>query len=92
MDEKNLDKPTYDRSLQATYPPGSPFKLINALNWIQEGVIDENSAVYCYGGYRYGPRKGAFHGCHCDIFGGPIRLHTAISKSCNSYFSTTIEK
>jgi len=92
MDEKNLDKPMYDRSLQATYPPGSPFKLINALIGLQEGVIDENSGEYCYGGYRYGNRKGAFQKCHCDIFGGPIRLHTAISKSCNSYFSTTYRK
>jgi len=92
MDKNNFDKPTYDRSLQATYAPGSPFKLINALIGLQEGVIDENSSVYCYGGYQYGNKKSAFQKCHCNIFGGPIKLHRAISKSCNSYFSTTYRK
>ncbi|MDG1040598.1 MAG: penicillin-binding protein 2 [Polaribacter sp.] len=92
MDKNNLDKPTFDRSLQASYPPGSPFKLINALIGLQEGVIDTNFGVYCYGGYRYGNKKNAFQKCHCDIFGGPIKLNSAISKSCNSYFSTTYRK
>ena len=92
MDENNHDKPTYDRGLQATYPPGSPFKIINALIGLQEGVINENSSVFCYGGYRYGPKTSDFQKCHCDIYGLPIRLNTAISKSCNSYFSTAYRK
>ncbi|WP_347174228.1 penicillin-binding protein 2 [Polaribacter uvawellassae] len=92
MDENNLDKPTFDRALQASYAPGSPFKLINALIGLQEGVIDPNFGVYCYGGYRYGNKKSDFQKCHCDIYGGPIRLSTAISKSCNSYFSTTYRR
>ena len=92
MDSKNLDKPTFDRSLEAQYSPGSPFKIINALIGLQEGVINERSTVFCYGGYRYGNRKSAFQKCHCDIYGKPIMLHTAISKSCNSYFSTAYRK
>lgn len=92
MDKDNLAKPMYDRSLQATYSPGSPFKLINALIGLQEGVIDINSSVSCFGGYKYGSRASAFQKCHCDIYGSGIRLHTAISKSCNSYFSTTYRK
>ncbi len=87
-----IHKPMYDRGLQATYPPGSPFKLINALIGLQEGVISQSSAFYCYGGYRYGNRKHEFMGCHCDIYGKPIRLNTAISKSCNSYFSNTYKR
>jgi penicillin-binding protein 2 len=31
-------------------------------------------------------------GCHCGIFGRPIKLKTAISKSCNSYFSNTYKR
>lgn len=89
MDENNLDKPMYDRGLQATYPPGSPFKLINALIGLQEGVINTQTAVSCFGGYRYGNRKSAFQKCHCDIYGGGIKLNRAIARSCNSYFSST---
>lgn len=30
--------------------------------------------------------------CHCGIYGRPIQLKTAISKSCNSYFSNTYKR
>ena len=83
------NKPMYDRGLQATYPPGSPFKLLNALIGLQEGVISPQTTVSCFGGYRYGNRKNAFQKCHCDTYGGGINLNKAIAKSCNSYFSTT---
>ena len=35
------NKPTFDRSLQAAYPPGSTFKLLTALAGMQMGVMDE---------------------------------------------------
>ena len=35
-----LAKPLFDRGLQAQYAPGSPFKTLNALIALQEGVID----------------------------------------------------
>jgi len=87
MDKENLDKPMFDRSLKGEYPPGSPFKLINALIGLQEGVISLQSTVSCFGGYKYG--KKAFQKCHCDTYGGGINLNKAIAKSCNSYFSST---
>jgi penicillin-binding protein 2 len=89
MDPKNLKKPTYDRGLKASYPPGSPFKMMNALIGLQEGVISEQTPFYCYNGYRYGSRRSEFMRCHCGVFGKPIKLKTAIAKSCNSYFSNT---
>ena len=92
MDPESLEKPTYDRGLKASYPPGSPFKIMNALIGLQEGVISEKTSFYCYNGYRYGNRKNEFMGCHCDIFGRPIQLKTAISKSCNSYFANTYKR
>ncbi|WP_299136921.1 penicillin-binding protein 2 [uncultured Tenacibaculum sp.] len=87
-----INMPTFDRGLQAMYAPGSPFKIINGLIALEEGVIDENFSVRCYHGYRYGKRKNEFMGCHCRIVGRPIRLKTAIAKSCNSYFCTAYRK
>ncbi len=87
-----INNPTIDRGLQAVYSPGSPFKIINGLIGLQENVIDERTAVYCYGGYRYGKRKHEFMRCHCGIYGRPVRLKEAIAKSCNSYFSETYRK
>ena len=92
MDADNLEKPTYDRGLKASYPPGSPFKMMNALIGLQENVITEQTPFYCYNGYKYGNRKGEFMGCHCGIFGRPVRLKTAIARSCNSYFSNTYKR
>ena len=92
MDPKNPEKPTYDRSLLAAYPPGSPFKMMNALIGLQENVISEQTSFRCYGGYRYGNRPHEFMKCHCDIYDTPIGLKTAIARSCNSYFSNTYKR
>ena len=88
----SIAKPTFDRSLLATYPPGSPFKIMNALIGLQENVINQSTNFYCYGGFRYGNRSQAFMKCHCDIYGSPIGLKTAIARSCNSYFSNTYKR
>jgi len=84
-----ISKPSYDRGLLAAYAPGSPFKMMNALVGLQENVINQQTSFRCYGGYRYGNRANEFMKCHCDIYASPIKLKTAISKSCNSYFSNT---
>ena len=90
----SVKKPMLDRGLQAQYPPGSPFKIINALVALQEDVITPTTAFSCYHGYKYG--RGGFMKCHCGIVGTPISLNTGIYRSCNSYFSNvyrrTIEK
>lgn len=88
----SIEKPTFDRGLLAAYPPGSPFKMMNALIGLQENVISTNSAFSCFGGYRYGNRSHEFMKCHCDIYGTPIKLRTAIARSCNSYFSNTYKR
>lgn len=87
-----INNPTFNRGLQAQYPPGSPFKMLNALVGLQEGVINEQTHFFCHRGYRYGNRKHEFMGCHCDIVGKPIRLKTAIAESCNSYFANTYKR
>ena len=92
MDKDNLDKPTFDRALKASYAPGSPFKMMNALIGLQEGVINTQTNFKCFGGYRYGKRIHEFMKCHCDIYNRPISLKTAIAKSCNSYFSNTFKR
>jgi cell division protein FtsI/penicillin-binding protein 2 len=45
------NKPTFDRSLQAGYPPGSTFKLLTALAAMQMGVMDEKTIFPCGGGF-----------------------------------------
>ena len=56
------NKPTYDRSVQAAYPPGSPFKLLTALAGYQMKVISDSTKFTCRHGYRMGRHT---IGCHC---------------------------
>ena len=87
-----VNKPLYDRVLLGEYPPGSPFKIINALIGLQEEVISPETNFYCYGGFRYGRGIKAFMKCHCGVYGSPIALDKGIYKSCNSYFANTYKR
>tara|TARA_R110002050_G_scaffold49818_4_gene115533 strand:- start:1562 stop:3421 length:1860 start_codon:yes stop_codon:yes gene_type:complete len=78
----SINKPLFDRGLLAEYPPGSPFKVINALIGLQEGVTKETTTYTCHHGFHYGRLHVA---CHCGT-SSPIALRLAISKSCNNYF------
>lgn len=87
----SISKPLYDRGLQAMYPPGSPFKIINALIALEENTVTTNEKFKCKRGYFYGNRK---MGCH--IHKNPVDLNLGIYESCNAYFANiyrrTIEK
>jgi penicillin-binding protein 2 len=75
-------KPMFVRPIQAEYPPGSIFKVVNALVAQQFGMINENTYFFCPGGYRYGRR--GFMGCtHVH---GSINLKNSITESCNTYY------
>lgn len=80
----SIANPTWDRSILAEPSPGSPFKTLNALVALQEGVMTPNTKVRCYNGFYVGNVK---RGCHC---GGGIRdMNSGIYKSCNAYFAQT---
>ncbi|AZQ43604.1 penicillin-binding protein 2 [Nonlabens ponticola] len=78
-----ITRPTYDRGLQAMYPPGSPFKVLNALVALQEGVVNTQEKFYCRHGYDYGGRKSL--GCHAHS--SPLAMEKGIAESCNAYFA-----
>ncbi|MEM6892789.1 MAG: penicillin-binding transpeptidase domain-containing protein [Bacteroidota bacterium] len=83
----SISKPTWDRSILAEPSPGSPFKILNALVAMQEGVIQPSTTFRCYNGFYVGNTK---RGCHC---GGGIRdMNSGIYKSCNAYFAGTFRK
>lgn len=84
-----LAKPLFDRGLQAQYAPGSPFKTLNALIALQEGVIDTNTKYLCQKGHFYA--RGMFMECHCSL-GTVNDLHSGIYKSCNTYFANIYRK
>lgn len=80
----SISKPTFDRALQGTYPPGSTFKMVTALAGLQMGTMTEDTKYVCKHGFRYGRMHIA---CHCGMYYTPQGLEHAIGKSCNNYFS-----
>jgi len=80
--------PLLNRTVSATYSPGSTFKTLQALVGLHEGVITTDTKFSC---------SGAFYGCggakpmHClDL--GTFDLRNAIAVSDNTYFANVMQK
>ena len=72
-------KPLMNRAIMGTYPPGSTFKIVNALVAMQEAVLFPSTQYHCDGPDSRPIRCTHFHET-------PLRLNEAILQSCNSYF------
>lgn len=74
-------KPLLNRAIMGQYPPGSTFKISQALTFMQEGIISPSTAYPCSGGFHFGKLTVGCHG-----HGSPLPLVPAIATSCNGYF------
>lgn len=74
-------KPLFNRAMQAYYPPGSTFKLTNALAALEEGIINPQT-IFPHS-FVVGSKSVK---CHPHP---PIALEGAIQYSCNPYFCNT---
>lgn len=80
--------PLLNRTVSATYSPGSTFKTLQALVGLHEGVITPSFTVSC---------SGAFYGCgsgkpmRCLDY-GTFDLRNAITVSDNTYFATVMQR
>ncbi len=74
-------KPLFNRALMAMYPPGSTFKLANALIGQQMGVVFPNTTYTCQRGFHFG---GLTVECHEHI--PTLDLLGSIQNSCNNYY------
>ena len=72
---RNPYKPLFNRTVMASYRPGSTFKMIQALVGLQEGVITPSS------GFSH---AGSPIGCHNHPGTGTVAL--GVMHSCNPYF------
>ena len=75
-------KPMFNRTVMASYPPGSVFKLVNGLIGLQEGVLKPSDRYPCNMGYWYTRTRKL--GCHAHS--SPLDFESAIATSCNGYF------
>ena len=78
----NPYRPMYNRAVQASYPPGSVFKLVNGLVGLQEGVLRPEMMYPCSHGYHFG----AGHKLGCHGHKSPLNMEESIMMSCNAYY------
>jgi len=77
-------KPLFNRALQAEYPPGSTFKVMNVLIGLQEEAININTYFSCAGPASYPIR------CTHDHV-TPLNVVAAIRESCNPFLWNTFK-
>jgi penicillin-binding protein 2 len=78
--------PLINRAIQATYPPGSTFKLITASTGLATGLITSTAPrVMCPGSLRFGTRT---FKCWRPEGHGTMDLLAGITQSCDVYFYT----
>lgn len=88
MVQDSLNRPLYDRSVKAKYPPGSIIKPVIALIAMQEGVATPRRTVYCDGVYEVA--RGFSQRCHAHQTAYGVA--GALQYSCNSYFYQIIRE
>ncbi len=84
------DKPLFNRTVQATYPPASTFKMIVAYAGVTTRAISISERLQpCYGGYQCGNR---YFRCWKSEGHGSSDLLEAIINSCDVYFYQLAER
>lgn len=77
-------KPFFNRIVQATYPPGSIYKIVTSLAGLSLGLIDTNSVLDpCLGGMEFGDR---FFRCWKRSGHGALNHTDALVHSCDTYY------
>jgi penicillin-binding protein 2 len=79
----NPKHPLINKVVQASYPPGSTYKMVTALAGLAKGVIDKDTVFYCPGHYSFGNRR---YRCWKHSGHGPVNLLKAIGESCDVFF------
>ena len=79
LDRDSIAKPMWNRAVNALYPPGSTFKLANALIALEEHAITPFDRFSCSG-------KGSkpISCTHSHV--SPLAIREGIRESCNSFF------
>lgn len=77
------NQPFLNRAFNASYPPGSIFKLVTACAALENNLVNEDSVSNCCGFTEFCGRK-----YYCSRRWGHGKLSTvqAIGKSCNPFF------
>ena len=85
----DMEKPLLDRVANGTYPPGSIYKMIVAVELLERKLIDKDWSVTCPGYYEFYDRT---FKCWKEEGHGEVNLEKAIAESCDTFFYQAIQK
>ncbi len=85
--EQNHFRPMIDKTLYATYYPGSTFKPFSAVAALEESIVNGSTRYECTGRYTLGNRY-----FRCTHVHGEVNLRSALASSCNIYFYKIAEQ
>ncbi len=94
--EWTKEKRLVNRSTGGTYHPGSLYKLVTSIMFLDKQMILKEDQVFCNGKFELedqsNPGKPKIFRCWKEEGHGEVNLHKAIVQSCNVYFYDMILK
>jgi penicillin-binding protein 2 len=87
--QANPRNPLLNKAVSGLYPPGSTFKLSMGLAALEGKVINQESRVFCNGGFTLGNHRFT---CWKTQGHGSVNLKEAIQGSCDVFFYTMAER
>ena len=92
----NKEKRLLNRSTAGTYHPGSLYKLVTSIMFLDKQMINKEEKIFCNGKFELedqsNPDKPKVFRCWKEEGHGDVNLHDAIVQSCNVYFYDMILK
>ncbi len=82
-------KPLLNRAIQATYPPGSTWKMVSAMAGMRVHAPLAHQRTVCHGMIQLHDRKLR---CWKRTGHGPVDMHDALMHSCDVYFYELAEQ
>lgn len=81
--------PLENKAIQGQYPPGSTYKIITAMAALEEGIVNEDTKIFCPGYYKF---RNRYFRCWNRAGHGHVRMVRAIAHSCDVFFYKVGEK
>ncbi len=85
LNEDTENSPLLNRAFLGSYPPGSTFKIVTALEYLKEHQGNVSDYGFeCKGSFEY---KGSVINCYNEQVHGWLNFDDSFAKSCNSSFA-----
>jgi penicillin-binding protein 2 len=79
-------RPLFHRAVEMTLPPGSVFKIVSSIGFLESGQLDPEEPLTCLGFLDNPARYRCYTFKHHGVGHGDVNLVSAMARSCNVYY------